>query len=224
MKKILIFVLCTLILSSIAYAEIDLNSKVKEISSMDFSGKNLIEILNQVTYEGTLDESVPKRTLTTPEGNFMSVFTFNLGSEPESIMTELVNAFKSEDYKVIKEVTNGAELYNGETRIFLIRNNNILVEYKITETYKSAEINEKIKIDSKYVPYIIVGIVVLGLAGFVIYKKKKGEPIEFPLISHVKEKVGSLKKSSDYKEKISGFIGKAKEKANELKKRIPKRE
>ncbi|MBM3233742.1 hypothetical protein FJZ19_01475 [Candidatus Pacearchaeota archaeon] len=169
-KNILFIFLLLICLISFASA-LDLGKQTEQLMNLDIS-RSTTEILNSVTYgmQGEIYLGVPKKVISTDEGE-LSVFVFNLGSEPEKVMTELINYFKDEGFKQVNEVVRGNakgfELKNADTTLFLIRRDSILVEYKLSVTINQAKISES----KPWVKYVIIAAVIVILV-FLVYRFK----------------------------------------------------
>ncbi len=171
LKLAAVFIIC---ISFAVHAQPTLESLMSEVSQV--SAGSELEILNRLSADGNLDQSVPKRTISTSYGT-KTIFVFNLGSGHESAFDEIVSYYQNgEGFTLEASDENngikGVELNKGSTGLFFIKKNEILVEYKIEEAFQLTEPGGEPEGDtSMLLIVVVVVIVIVGFACFRFFRK-----------------------------------------------------
>lgn len=119
-----------------AQAEFTLNSLIQKTAAISIDGKQALDILNEITQEGELDEAVPKRRIANEQGQIETIFVFDVAGNQEDALLELQNYFsKEEGFEAIniKEESGikAVELQKGTTKILLAQKDSILIEDRL---------------------------------------------------------------------------------------------
>jgi hypothetical protein len=178
-KKLLIFIFSALILAGMASgirAQTTLDSLTEKIGQISIEGRVPLDVLNEITQEGELDSSVPKRTISKGEGKIETIFVFDFGASHQQAFDDLQGYFlKEEGFQMQNQKEEAGlkarELQKGTTKILLVKKDNIVVEDRLegflsvsapagTEDEKAAGTSQT------QIIIIIAGVVVLAVCGF----------------------------------------------------------
>lgn len=129
-------------------AQMTLESLMDKVQQISIEGKERIEILNEISQEGELDTSVPKRTITSEAGKRETIFVFDFKEEPDKAFQDLQNYFmKEEGFQVTEHQEEGGikavSLEKGTTKLLLVKKQNIVVEDRLEDLLLAPEALEK---------------------------------------------------------------------------------
>lgn len=147
-KIIFLSVVFSFLLCSFALGQITLGGLMDKVANIEVENRSKLDILNQVTTEGELDTSVPKRTITTGGELTETVFVFDFGAEHEGVLEELQQYFvQEENFEVInrqeQDDVEGVELQSGSTYLSLVKKGSIVVEVRSEGFLLAPELSEE---------------------------------------------------------------------------------
>jgi len=134
-KKIFIAVLsltALLMVCGAASAQYTMDSLMEKVNTVPVEGQTPLEILQQLTQDGELDSSVPKRTIT-QENRTETIFVFELPENPNEAFQDFQNYFiKEENFQMIDNREEGeikaVVLSKGASSIVLVKRGSVMVE------------------------------------------------------------------------------------------------
>jgi len=140
-KKIFVAVFsltALLMVCGVVSAATTMDSLMEKVSAVSVEGQTSLEILQQLSQEGELDSSVPKRTIV-QEDRTETMFVFELPENSDEAFQDFQNYFiKEENFQMIDHKEEGetkaVELAKGTSSIVLVKRGSVLVESRQEDT------------------------------------------------------------------------------------------
>lgn len=155
-----------------------MESFIEKVSQISIEGKETVDILNEISQQGEIDISVPKRTITLEGGQVETIFVFDFSKEEQATFEDFQDYFiKEEGFEVLNQQEEAglkaSELQKGSTKILLVNKGDIVVEDRLEGFLLVPEVPEAgpglEKTGAVMIPLWVWVIVGLAIVGFIIF-------------------------------------------------------